>query len=296
MSSINYDPTPLPKSGILHYGGMPTSLGEIINIKYHFDLIKHQYKEIKLGFYKELWTEALHTESADWPQKKELWDKYLSDIGQLFFSEPPYVLEDKPTKYGGDFGALLKKSQMFPKKAELGHLLCHGQSLSLDNEYIVITTKARQLDRKNFIPLSIKLWKVLNQLSKKYKIVILGEREVEMRKEYGIHNGKVFGIYDQIISSLPSDCIIDLTVPALGETVSDLSKIRQDCLIMKESKFTITIGVGGNFCMATASGGMVIGFRDDNLDLTDKIFNREYTNAIITKNWDYFIQTLENYL
>lgn len=282
---------------VLDYGGIPTSLGEIINIKYHLDTIKNQYQEIKLGFHTQLWDGCLHTEAPDWGAKKQLWDKYLNDLGKLFFSESPYVLIPHPTVYGGDIGILVQRLQMQPLKPSMSQFLCKGTSLQLDEEYIVITTKIRHLPKSIFYPRAGELWRVLNQLSKKYKIVILGERVVEMRKEYDSIAHEVFGLYEQIISNIPAERIVDLTVPALGETVSDLKQIQQDCLIMNEAKFVITLGVGGNFCMATSTAKMAIGFRADRLNFTDRIFlNREYPDAIITKDWAYFIRVLERYL
>lgn len=282
---------------VLNIGGIPTSLGEIINIKFHLDMIKHQYDRITLSFHKDLWKNALHTESEDWPEKEKGWHKLLDDLGKLFFSEHPYVLLPNSTDFAGDMGVLSRKFKLFPRKAEMGHYLCKGTSLNLGEEYIVITTKCRQMNRRDFLPRTIKLWNILSRLSKKYKIVILGERLVEMRKEYGAYNDGVFGIYEELITNLPKDRIVDLTVPALGETVSSLEHIQQDCLIMKEAKLVITLGVGGNFCLATSVATMAVGYRMDNLEFTDRIFGRqEYPNAIITKDWNYFIQVLERYL
>lgn len=282
---------------ILDHGGLPTSLGEIINIKYHLDLVKNQYDKIILSFHKQLWSEGLHTEAPDWEEKRKLWDKYLLDIGKLFFSEPPYVLLNVSTKWGGDAGDLIRKLKLTPQKATMPHLLCKGASLNLGEEYIVITTKIRYLDKKIFYPHSISLWQTLNELSKKYKIVILGERVVEMRKEYLSSQNSIFCIYDQIISNLPQERLVDLTVPALGETVSDLKQIQQDCLIMNEAKFVVNLGIGGNSCMSLASAKMTIGFRFDNIWLSDFLYhNKEYPDAIVTKDWDHFIKTLKGYL
>ena len=281
---------------VLDYGGLPTSLGEIINIKYHLDQVKTQYDQIKLSFHTQLWNSGLYTEKPDWPQRKKLWDKYLFDLGQLFFKEPPYILQATSNKYGGDAGELVKKLNITPQKAEMAHLLCKGKSLNLGEEYIVITTKLRHIQKNNFFPHLIELLRVLNRLSKKYKIVILGERIVEMRKEYVNIQNEVFGIYEQIITNLPNDRIVDLTVPALGETVSDLKQIQQDCLIMNEAKFVITLGVGGNSCMAHSTAKMSIGYREDNLPFGNIVFGREYPNLIVSKDWKYFISVLERYL
>jgi hypothetical protein len=274
---------------------IPTSLGEIINSKWHLDTVKNQYAIININFNTSIWDVCLHTEALDWEYKKSLWNKFLDDIGNLFFSERPYLINRKINYPFFDVGRLVERLNIFPQKAEMGYLLCDGYSLNLEEEYIVITTKARQLNKSIFFSKSPQLWNVLYKLSQKYKIVILGERLVEIRKEYG-DGAAVFSIYEQIIVNLPNDRILDLTVPALGETVADLKDIRQDCLIMKEAKFVITLGVGGNFCMSTASSNMSVGFRTDDLEFTNAIYKKEYPNAIITKDWSYFIQTLEKYL
>jgi hypothetical protein len=281
---------------ILNIGGIPTSLGEAINYKYHLDLVKHNYDQILLNFHLPLLEYGLHTNTVDWVIKKQLWEKYLHDIGQLFFSEPPYSLIAGTQTFCGDLNGLIKKIGVTPRKPDLGHLLCKGTSLNLGEDYIVITTKAREVSRKTFFPLSIQLWSILKCLSNKYKIVILGEKLVEMRKEYIMYNNEIFGIYEHIIANIPGDRIVDLTVPALGETVAALKDIQQDCLIMKEAKFTISIGIGGNCCLSCASSGMAIGYRNDNNKLADTIYNKEYSNAVITKDWNRFIKTLERYL
>jgi hypothetical protein len=282
---------------ILNFGGLPTSLGEIINMKFYFDQVKHNYDQIKISFHTQLWNEGLHTNAPDWEYKKQLWNKYLFDIGKLFFSEPPYVIESKSARFGGDTTSLVNLLNLKPQKIEMAHLLCKGSPLNLGEEYIVITTKLRQVEKNIFYPHSIELWKTIRKLSSKYKIVILGERTVEMRKEYSSIQSSVFGIYEQLIANLPKERIVDLTVPALGETVSDLKQIQQDCLIMNEAKFVITLGIGGNSCMAHAVANMSIGFRADNSTFADAVFhNKEYPNAIVTKDWSKFIRILEKYL
>lgn len=277
---------------VLDIGGIPTSLGEIINIKFYLDLVKDQYDRINISFQRSLWDIALHTEAPGWNDKKVLWENLLSDLGKLFFSEHPYVLESVSNSYAGSVDMIAKRLNLPPQRARLAHLLCKGVPLNVDN-YVVITTKVRELDYSIIASSIHQLWDVLRELSSKCKIVILGERVVEMRKEYG--NKHVFGLYDAIINNLPKENLIDLTIPALGETVSSLAQIQQDCLIMKEAKFVITLGAGGNFCLSTAVSDMTIGFRADKIEFADLIFNREYSDAIITKNWAYFIELLKRY-
>lgn len=277
---------------VLDVGAIPTSLGEVINIKFHLDLIKDNYDQILLSFNKRVLIEVLNLkEGEDFLINN--WNTLLQDLGKLFFSSSPYVLQDSSTiGEAGSIEAITARYGIPPHKANLSNLLCKGNSLNI-GEYIVITTKVREVPKNNFVPLIDNFMNTINTLSNKYKIVILGEREVEVRTEYNME--KVFCLYDYIIKNLSNDKILDLTVPGLGRNVSTLEHIQQDCLIMKEAKFVITVGVGGNFCMATSVANMVIGFRDDNIEFTDKIYDKEYTDAIITKNWKYFTHILNKY-
>lgn len=285
---------------VLDFGGIPTSLGEIINFKQHLDSVKDGYDQIKLGFATGLWDDGLHTESPDWAEKKVLWEKYLFDIGQLFFSEPPYVLE-KPNKWGGSIESLIERYSITPQKCEMAHLLCKGTPLNLGEDYVVVTTKVRGINPNFFQQKSSELWNTLRQLSQRNRIVILGERKVEIRKEYeaNYNSGREslpFGLYDDIIANVPANRITDLTVPSLGETVSDLSQVQQDCLIMNQAKCVICVGIGGNSCLANAVSNMSVGFRMDNISFGDAVFTREYPNCIVTKNWPYFIHVIQRYL
>jgi hypothetical protein len=274
--------------GNLNIGGIPTALGEIINYKYHLDTVKHKYTQITLSFHKQLLKDHLTLD----PQQEKLQYKYLNDIGQLFFSEPPYKLEKISNKYLGDTNYLLRTINVQPQKADLRQYLCKGQLLEI-GPYIVITTKVRELDKNIFFKLSTQLWEALRHVSNKYKIVILGEKEVEMRKEYHSWSSKfIYCLYEQIITNLPSEQLVDLTVPALGNTVSDLSKIQQDCLIMNQAIATISIGIGGNCGLSTASSNLAIGFRNDNNNLAELIYSSEDSRVHITKNWNYFIKMI----
>ena len=119
---------------------LPTSLGEIINSKGHLDIVKNQYSEIRLSFGKSVWKSALHTEAPDWKYKEGLWNKYLDDIGKLFFSEYPYVVDSGVHQFC-IIDQLVAKIGIPPIKVDLSRLLCKGTSLNLGEEYIVITTK-----------------------------------------------------------------------------------------------------------------------------------------------------------
>ena len=227
----------------------------------------------------------------------EYW-KFLHELGNLFFTTHPYIYNNGQFPFKSaegliaDFGIIPQK----PQRSVYVPLLCKGNLLNLNQEYIVITTKLRYFERRIFNTLAPQLWATINKLSNRYKIVVLGERTVEMCPDYLWHGAnKIYGIYNEIMQNIPHDRMVDLTIPALGITAPTLSQIQQDCLIMSEAKFVITLGIGGNFCMAMAVSNM-IGFRIDNEPISDAIFSKSYPDATVVKDWNTFIRLLEGQL
>lgn len=261
-------------------------IGDNLVMRVFLDTIKHNYDRISISHSREVMRIYRNNDPKYW--------KFLDDLGTLLFSEPPYVFthDKNPPIHTMN---TIRSLGITPRKPNLDHLLCKGQSLNVGQEYIVLTTKARVFDRIKFLPQSVQLWATLKKLSEKYKIVILGEREVEQSKEYAPNKNTIFGIYEQIIANLPADRIIDLTIPALGITAPELTKIQQDCVIMKEAKFVITLGIGGNFWLAVSVAN-TIGYRTDTDWVTDLISNPHYPSAFITKDWNQFINKLGEYL
>ena len=261
-------------------------IGDNIVVRMYMDMIKHNYSCIRISHDKHV--------LRDFRGNDPKWINFLDNIGNLLFSEPPYQFTH--TQYGPvQTHHMIVNLGVKIKKPNIDHLLCHGTPLNIGEEYIIITTKIRALPKMFLYTIMHKFWRTLKKLSTKYKIVIMGEREVEKSKEYAPFSNTIFGIYEQIICNVPPDRVVDLTVPALGVSVPDLGKIQQDCLIMKNAKFVISFGIGGNLWMASAVAN-VIGFRNDNDDTTDVIANPEFTSLYLTKNWDDFIHKLESQL
>lgn len=227
----------------------------------------------------------------DYRNNDPSYGKFLHELGVLLFTSPPFHFDH------GDYPPIqtervIRDLRIVPARTDIDRLLCQGISLNLGEPYIVITTKIRVLSKKNFLTKSPDLWRALRKLSEKYKIVILGEQEVEISKEYQNHKNEIWSIYEQIVANLPADRVVDLTVPALGITSPTLRKVQQDCLIMKQAKFTITFGIGGNLWLAVASGNC-IGYRTDGDYVTDLLVNPEYPGVFLTRDWKQFISKLE---
>lgn len=266
---------------------VPIGLGDLIYLKAMLDTVKHRYQKIKIKFHRDI----IKFYAFD-----PGYHKFLDEIGALFFSEAPYELtsEDGIPFYG--MVSICNDNKIPPVKPNLVHLLCKGTPLNIGQEYLVLNTKIRYLARDQLDLRVMEFWSMMQRLAQRYKIVIVGERVVEFNHGYlEMGPNAVYSIYDSIKEHIPSDRIVDCTIPALGKTSPSLSQIQQDCLIMSGAKAVITLGVGGGFCMATAVAN-VIGFRLDSDPIADVVFNRHYPNAIVTKDWAYFLEMLRTRL
>lgn len=261
-------------------------IGDNLVVRIFFDSIKQNYNRISISHSRAV---INHYRGGD-----QRYYNFLSDLSKLIFSESPFYFDPRGKFPTIHTEKVITELASKPKLTNLHKTLCKGESLNLGEEYIVITTKVRCLNRTTFFPLSIQLWAMLRELSKRYKIVVMGERVVEISKEYKGLESSIFGIYEQIIANIPSDRIIDKTVPALGITIPDIKNIQQDCLIMREAKLVVTLGIGGNFWLSAAVAN-TLGFREDVDRVTDYITNPDYPTVFTTRDWALFMSKLENY-
>lgn len=122
-----------------------------------------------------------------------------------------------------------------------------NQENNFDFEYYTIMTKVRSLHINDFNSIKNQLFERIN--NKRIKLVVLGERELEFSEEYRvIGKPMVYSIYNDIMSLVNKDLIVDMTLPKLGETTPNIDSIIKDMSIIKKSKKMILMGHGGFFC------------------------------------------------
>lgn len=255
-------------------------IGDNIVLRMALDTVKHNYDEIRISHNKDV-IAAFRDEGRNY-------DVFLHDLGTLLFSEPPYIFDqgEYPEIYTCN---TYKKLGIVIKEPKLDYLLCKGKSLDTNGKYIALTTRARTFLRRS---ITVEFWHTLIQLSNTYKIVVMGEREIEGDKGFVGTSDEISSIYDLIISNLGHDRIIDLTTPKLGVSAFKLENIQQDCLIMKEAEFVITFGIGGNVWMSAAVAN-TIGYRTDNEEITNIVVNPHFSNIFITKDWNQFVNRIK---
>lgn len=258
-------------------------IGDHLFLRIFMDGIKDQYDRIGITHSRPgmvYW----HNNDA------KRWDFNLR-LGQLVFSEPPYILVPNANFPFYPNERIIKELNNKPVKPNLD-CLCVGNSLNLE-KYIVLTTKVRHIAKSDFELAKEKLTPALRRLAENHTIVISGEREVQRTREYDaeVNRNLVYGLYDYFMSVIPKDKILDLSIPALGVTCSTLPQLQQDCLIMKKAQAVINFGIGGNLWISTCVAKQTIGWHNDFNSIMDLMIG--FPGYRVTKDLDQFIQYLD---
>lgn len=263
---------------------IPIGLGDAIYSKAQLDAVKDQYTEIKISFYKK-YIEVYRNSALGYSE-------FLDQLGELLFAEKPYSYSQEvfPLR---NVAQISSDWQIYPQKPNLKSYFCHSDGLQFGKPYLVLNTKVRFLARETWDKNKNILFQVLNKLSSKYFFVLLGEKEVEMNSEYQIFGSNgIYSLYSDFLNYLPVEKLIDLTIPALGISCPNLTQILNDSQIINQAHRTITIGIGGSFCLSTAVGN-VIGWRQDDDAVANYLYDKIiYPDAFITKNFNSFISKL----
>lgn len=255
-------------------------LGDAIYIAAAINKVKHMYDNIYINASKDF---------ATIYKNNTLYSDFYINFIKILFTDPKIIIQSErqfpyiPTE-------TLINNHFPPTIPRFISELTDQKYTISEKEYIVVTTKVRQLKYDLYSNIKHKLINQLNKLSKKYKIVIIGEKEVEMNTEYQAYgNDYIYSIYNDL---LLLENIVDCTVPKLGITSPEIENIKKDCSIMNKARSVITLGCGGNFALALATANNLSSFRTDNYLFIDKMLtNNQQLNT--TKDLSLFIKRLE---
>ena len=180
----------------------------------------------------------------------ESYRSFISNFSSLLFQSPKFSF--KGIKTGNSIGwDDLYRGGIRPIPLPLQGQLCAGRK-PCEDKYVCVYTKIRDYNRGLFDRGQSKIRAALETLVRKYKVVLLGEREIERNVEYiTLTPSAVYSAYS-MVSDFPQ--AIDLTIPKLGMTSPNIDKFIQDCAIMAGAEVTINIGVGGNLLISSAVG------------------------------------------
>jgi hypothetical protein len=215
-------------------------IGDIIYSKGILDNVKNDYDKIYVS---PSW--SIVREYS--PERFEEYSKFVNFLFQTFFSESPYEIVEDPT---------------FPAVSPviLGGLPVVKPDIRKyfkgeppdRKPYITLTTKVRGTSLDLYKEVLPDFITTLYFLSKKYDILLLGERSIGMHKEYQQHGpSQVFSLYDSIPKTVPN--LIDMTeYNELGFTAPSIPIFKRDCNLMAHAVCAVSVGGGGNFCIASA--------------------------------------------
>jgi len=220
---------------------------------------------------------------------KEYCEFYLQ-ILKLLFNDPKFVIDDKSKNFEYITTYTLFNGMLSPVLPRFYDVLKPEKINTIEDDYICVTTKVRQLDVALYNKIKNDFISVLSKISKKYKLVLIGERIVEMNNEYNIFGNKyIYSIYNDVVKI---DNVIDLTIPKLGITVPNLEHLKQDCSIMNDAKCVITLGCGGNFVLASSVANKLIAYKKDQYNFVELAFENN-ENFIIVNDGNLFLEKLK---
>lgn len=255
-------------------------LGDAIYIASAVNKVKHLYDNIYINASKEL---------ADRYKNNTLYNDFYIEFIRTLFTDPKIIIQSEK-KFPYIPTETLMNGYFSPTVPRFIKELTDQKYTTEKEEYIVITTKVRQLKYEVYFNIKNNLINKLKNLSKKYKIVIIGEKEVEMNTEYQAYGSNyIYSIYNDL---LLLENIVDCTIPKLGITAPELETIKKDCTIMNKARSVITLGCGGNLALALSVANNLNSFRTDNYVFIDKMLINNQ-QLYTTKDPNLFMKKLE---
>jgi hypothetical protein len=260
---------------------IPVGIGDAIFVASSLLAIKNNYEHIYIN---------IHPGLAQAFKDNAKYDDFYLDLVKILFSDPKFVINDRskicpyiPTEELFNNVIVPVLPRFYDK------LVCTSVPV-IDGEYIVVTTKVRQLAHTIYQAIKPRFLAALTNLSKKYKVVIIGEKITEMNTEYRQYgNEYIYNIYSDLIGI---NGVIDLTISKLGITSPEIGQLKKDCSIMHGAKSVITIGCGGNFILATSVARKLIAYRVDDYNFVDRMFQGQ-SDLITINNSDKFLALLQ---
>jgi hypothetical protein len=262
--------------------GMSFSLG-IGDIIYIHNIMENEKHKFDLIYLSPMWPLI-----DIWRNGTQEYKVFADKLIKTLFTDPKYIIAYSTDLPHISSWSLVNNSGMKITKPNLD-VLCDKQ-IEINEPFIVITTKVREFHISFFNDVREQFLQTLSALSNKYKIIVIGEREIEMNTEYttrGAHD--VYCIYDAIKNS--GIDFTDMTVPKLGLTIPDLEKIKYDCSLMKKANAVITFGIGGNFVLAAGCAQKLVSYCHD----TYSFIFKQYTGVpeyYITPDKNIFLKAL----
>lgn len=254
-------------------------IGDLIHLKQLLDDSSSKYDKINIALDHDVIKNF-----------KSNYNEYLNFINPLFiklFSENPYNIVNTVESPLYSPIVYVNHYKQNPEIPNLEKYLCDEQYFS---DEIVVLTKIRGFNIKNYNYIKNNFLNLLNILSQKNKITLMGERNIGMNPEY-IHHGNesIYSIYTDLINNIK--IYKDDTIDELGNTAPEINHFYNDCKKLNAAKYVICLGSGGNVSMAMATSKIINFYGYCEMEPLFKLMKPQ-ENKFITNNLSEFYNKL----
>jgi len=228
-----------------------------------------------------------------WRNDSQSIKKFTKDISEIIFNDPKIILYEFNVNndYSEYIGTGILQVNLWHeynfRPCNLEHIIkdfkCEKifiKDKELNFPFFVLNTKVRLEKYDYYLSYKDKFYNLLNKLSYKYKLLLMGERKIPMNKEYLEEPSdiKTFLLYEDIINNINKENIIDNTKEDLLHE-NNINDFLRDCYLINKSNFSIFLGMGGAPLITMSFSKKTYGFRTL-WDLNDN------NNYISSKNID----------
>ena len=156
-----------------------------------------------------------------------------------FFSDNPHVNTELPYKFIDNFSLnISNKDNIFNNE-----------------EYIIFHTKCRHCISEDYKLLKNKIKVFSSNFKSKYKILIMGERVFPETEEVFIHG--ITTVYDELLYLKNNNDIVDISIENIYSNLN-YDNFKKDVEIIKNAKYNICFGTGGQLCSSLIFGKSTI--------------------------------------
>jgi hypothetical protein len=142
----------------------------------------------------------------------------------------------------------------------------------INDEYIIFHTKCRFTTEFNYEKLKHNMRAFCENFKTKYKIIILGERQMPSNLEANVH--KITTIYEELTELNKNNDVLDLSVDNIYDNL-DFENFCKDISIIHNAKTNILVGHGGQVCISILFGKNTIAYFTEHLSDSFELDFRE---------------------
>lgn len=124
-----------------------------------------------------------------------------------------------------------------------------------NTEYIIFHTKCRHFKHENYDLLKENIKLFCRNSKFKYKIIIMGERVFPHTEEVDMH--AITTVYNELLELKNYNDIIDNSIENIYNNLN-YTNYKNDIKLIKNAKYNICFGLGGQFCSCTVFGKSTI--------------------------------------